>query len=95
MKTDSVQIEQGRFSKETRKWTKNELSPTQQAENLLRLVRRDLVKIQKIKTSISSDVESGPGIPGPSGQSSGLTCLEKWAAIELVNTQHEIHQGEV
>ena len=88
LKTDSVQIEQGRFSKETRKWTKNELSPTQQAENLLRLVRRDLVKIQKIKTSISSDVESVPGKPG-------LTCLEKWAAIELVNTQHEIHQGEV
>lgn len=88
LKTDSVQTEQGRFSKESRQWTKDELSPSQQAENLLRLVRRDLEKIKKLKNSISSDVEPRAAVPG-------LTCLEKWAAIELVNTQYQIHQGRV
>ena len=94
LKTDSVQMEQGRYSKEKRKWTKDELSPIQQAENLLRLVRRDLEKIQKLKNSISSDVPPLTAGPGPS-RPAELTCLEKWAAIELVNTQHQIHQGTV
>ena len=88
LNTNNVQVDQGRFSKETRNWTKIELTPIQQAENLLNFVRRDLTKIQKLKSSIIPDGKSQTG-------GHGLTAIEKWAAIELVNTQHQIHQGMV
>ena len=89
LKTDTVQVDGGRFSRETRVWKRDVLTPVQQAQNLLNFVRRDLEKIKKIKSSIISDQEDSQA------RTHGLTSLEKWAAIELVNTQHKIHQGLV
>ena len=89
LKTDTVQVDGGRYSRETRQWKRDELTPVQQAQNLLNFVRRDLEKIKKLKSSITSD----QGESQASGH--GLTSIEKWAAIELVNTQLKIHEGLV